>query len=110
MQTDERKEQSQRDDGSHDDSGAPVLHEQQYDKCDKDDTLQDVVHHGAHSKVDKVVAVVERHYLHILGQIVVLYLADLRFQSLDDLLGVLTLAHDDDTLDHIVLLATSYLA
>ena len=68
------------------------------------------MHHGAHGKVDKVVAVVERHYLHVLGQVVVLYLADLRFQSLDNLFGVLALAHDDNALDHIVLLTTTYLA
>ena len=110
VQTDEGKKQGQGDDGGHDDSGAPVLHEQQYDERDEDDTLQDIVHHGAHGKADKVVAVVERHYLHVLGQIVVLYLADLRFQSLDNLFGVLALAHDDDALDHIAFLATSHLA
>ena len=110
VQSNEGEKQGQRDDGCHDDRGAPVLHEQQHHEGDEGDSLQNVVHHRTHGQVDKVLAVVERHNLHVLGQVVVLNLTDFRLQRLDDLPGVLALAHDDDALNDIILLAAPYLS
>ena len=106
----EGKEQGQRNDRSHDDRRTPVFHEQQHHESDEDDALENVVHHGAHGQVDEVLAVVERHYLHVLGQVIVLYLRDFRLQGFDDLLGVLALTHDDDAFYDIILLVAAHLS
>ena len=109
MQGDEGKEQSQRDDRGHDDRRTPVFHKQQHHKSDKDDTLQDIVHHRAYGQVDKVLTIIESYDLHVFGQVVVLYLVDLAFQSFDDLFCVLAFAHDHDALHDIIVFAASHL-
>ena len=59
--------------------------------------------------MNEVIAVVERHDLHVFRQVVVLYLLYLRFEICDNFLRVLSLMHDDDAFHHIVLTVTAYL-
>src|SRR6185369_8728786 len=79
-----------------------VEQEEQDDQRDYDRLLQKVVFQGIDGPLNKVGAVVGDHDLHA-GRQSFLQLLDLDLDPVDDILGVLAVAHDHDAADRLTL-------
>ena len=102
FQTDERKQQRQRNNDAHDDGGAPVSHEQKHNHGHEQNPLGEVVQHGFGAVGHQVIAVIKRDHLHVGRQNFVVEFADFGLHPAQHLRRIFAFALHNDSLHHVV--------
>ena len=104
IETDEGKEQRQRDGGGDDQAGAEIVEEENEDDHDQQHAAQQVLLHDLGGEGDQVGAVVVRMDFDILGQDDVIEFLGLGLDAFQDVLGFFAGAQEDDAFHGVVLL------
>ena len=110
IETDEREQQRQRNGGGDDQAGAKIVEEEYQHHDHQQHAAQQIAFHDLRRQFDQVAAVVEGQDLDVLGQDLLVEFLGLRFDALQDVLGFLAGAQQDDAFHGVILLLKAELA